>query len=170
MTHSIPLRENEELSVRQRSAHRQPRGTVPARRAAADASANPDSTRLVVKRPGGVTLIPIHEIECLEAAGNLVIVHTCDKQTYRIREPLSNLFERVKEFGFIRIHRGTVVRVSAITGVDKGRYRKAYAVLSMGARFEIGRVEFQRLRALWHPGVLDLDELSRGLHLLPDSQ
>ena len=165
MTTSTPMREHDDMSVRQRGVPRQVRETN-ARRLLLDRTAA-DAMRLVVKRQGGVTLIPIHEIECLEAAGNLVIVHTSHKEKFNIREPLSSLYERLKDFGFIRIHRGTVVRATSITGVDKGRYRKAFAVLRTGARFEIGRVEFQRLRSLWQPGVLDLDALQGGLQLLP---
>ena len=54
-------------------------------------------------------------------------------------------------------------------GIEKGRYRKAFCVLRTAGRFEIGRVEFQRLRPLWQTGVLDLSALSAGLRLLPQT-
>jgi two-component system, LytTR family, response regulator len=126
----------------------------------------PSALRLVVKRDGGVSLLPVHEVECLEAEGNVVVVHT-GTEKYRIRIPLSQLLDRLNGFGFIRIHRGTVVRLSAIVGIEKGAYRKAFAVLRSGQRLEIGRAEFNRLRALWQPGLLDLSEFSKTLHLVP---
>ena len=122
--------------------------------------------RLVVKREGGVTLLPVADIECLEAEGNVVVVHT-SQETYRIRIPLSQLLERLTGFGFIRIHRSTVVRLTAIVGIEKGAYRKAFATLRSGLSLEIGRAEFTRLSAMWQPGVLDLGELSQALHLVP---
>ena len=121
--------------------------------------------RLVVKREGGVSLLPIHEIDCLEAEGNVVIVHAGSLR-YRIRMPLSQLLDKLNGFGFIRIHRSTVVRLAAIIGIEKGAYRKAFATLRSGGRFEIGRAEFNRVRALWQPGLLDLSELSATLHLV----
>jgi DNA-binding LytR/AlgR family response regulator len=127
-----------------------------------------DAVRLVVKTQGGALLLAIDELECLEADGNVVVVHTTTGEKHRLRDSLSNLFDRLKDFGFLRVHRGTVVRASAIVSIEKGRYRKAFAVLRMGGRFEIGRVEFQRLRPLWQPGVLDLQALSSGLQLVPD--
>jgi DNA-binding LytR/AlgR family response regulator len=131
-------------------------------------TSNPDAMRLVVKTEGGVTLLPLTEIESLTADGNVVVV-TAATGTYKLRESLASLAESLKGFGFLRIHRGTVVRATAIAAVEKGRYRKAFAVLRSGAKHEIGRLEFQRLRPLWQPGVLDLLGMTAGLQLLtPD--
>lgn len=132
-----------------------------------DSSGNGDDLRLVVRTGGGVALLPVREIEYLEAEGNLVVVHTA-ADTYRIRVPLSELLNRLAALGFVRIHRCTVVRAAAITSIEKGAYRKALAVLRSGARLEIGRAEFNRLRALWQPGLLNLDELTSTLHVLDE--
>lgn len=121
--------------------------------------------RMVVKREGGVTLLPVHEIDCLEAEGNVVVVRAA-ADTYRIRVPLSELLDRLTGLGFIRIHRSTVVRLASIVGIEKGAYRKAFALLRNGARLEIGRAEFNRLRALWQPGLIDLGELATTLRLV----
>ncbi|HYC52318.1 MAG TPA: LytTR family DNA-binding domain-containing protein [Gemmatimonadaceae bacterium] len=128
-----------------------------------------DSIRIVAKNASGVVLLPLSDIECLEADGNVVVIHTSRDVKYRIRESLSNMFEQLHGYGFIRVHRGTVVRAAAIVGIEKGRYRKAFCVLRTAGRFEIGRVEFQRLRPLWQTGVLDLSALSAGLRLLPQT-
>lgn len=125
-----------------------------------------DGVRIVVKTPTGVALLPLTDIECLEAEGNLVVVHTVTGDRHRIRESLSHMFDQLRGRGFIRVHRGTIVSANAIVGVEKGRYRKAYCVLRNAGRFEIGRVEFQRLRPLWQTGVLDLNALSAGLTLV----
>lgn len=130
------------------------------------AIAEPANLRMVVKRDGGVSLLPIQEIDCLEAEGNVVIVRAA-AETYRIRVPLSQLLEKLNGLGFIRIHRSTVVRLSSIVGIEKGTYRKAFALLRNGARLEIGRAEFHRLRALWQPGLIDLGELATTLRLVP---
>ena len=134
---------------------------VTQRRAAVEGT----NLRMVVKREGGVSLLPVHEIDCLEADGNSVVLRTAS-DTYRIRVPLSQLLEKLNGLGFVRIHRSTVVRLGSITGVEKGAYRKAFALLRNGARLEIGRAEFHRLRALWQPGVIDLGELSATLKLV----
>ena len=140
---------------------------VPTPRAVTGHTPAVDDIRIVVKQDGGVSLLPLAEIECLEADGNVVVVHSADGKKHRIRESLSHMVEQLHGFGFIRVHRGTVVSANAIVAIEKGRYRKAFCVLRTAGRFEIGRVEFQRLRPLWQTGVLDLSALSAGLRLLP---
>lgn len=157
---SVPARERE----RERDNQPAPKTTA-SPRARGERSAQ-DGIRIVVKKPGGVALLPLTDIECLEAEGNLVVVHTVTGDRHRIRESLSHMFDQLRGRGFIRVHRGTIVSATAIIGVEKGRYRKAYCVLRNAGRFEIGRVEFQRLRPLWQTGVLDLNALSAGLTLV----
>lgn len=157
---TAPLRERDQVEVR---AHRAPGAS--GKRGLERQQANSEAMRLVVKTEGGVTLLPLTEIESLTADGNVVVVNS-GNGTYRLRESLASLAETLKGFGFLRIHRGTIVRATAITTVEKGRYRKAFAVLRSGARFEIGRLEFQRMRPLWQPGLLDLQAMTAGLQLL----
>jgi two-component system LytT family response regulator len=133
-------------------------------------SAVSDELRLVVKQDGGVTLLRLDEIDCFEADGNVVSVLTSSGETHQLREPLAKLLEQLASRGFIRIHRGAIVRSAAVVAVEKGRYRKAFVVLRGGAKLEIGRAEFQKLRALWQPGLLDLRELGAGLQLVAAAQ
>jgi len=126
-----------------------------------------DHLRLIVRTTGGVALLGVHDIDYLEADGNVVNVHA-GSHVHRLRLPLSVLLERLVGFGFLRIHRGTVVRAASIKAIEKGRYRKAVALMRNGARLEIGRAEFNRLRALWQPGLLNLRELTETLHLLDE--
>jgi DNA-binding LytR/AlgR family response regulator len=125
-----------------------------------------EGIRIVVKTAGGVALLPLADVECLQADGNVVVVHTTAGDQHRIRESLSHMIDQLRGRGFIRVHRGTVVNTNAIIGIEKGRYRKAFCILRNAGRFEIGRVEFQRLRPLWQTGVLDLNALSAGLTLI----
>jgi DNA-binding LytR/AlgR family response regulator len=156
---SLPLRERDAQSVTKVSA------PSVAPRAKAERSGN-DAIRIVIKTKDGVALLPLTEIECLEADGNVVVVHTVTGETHRIRESLSHMFDQLRGRGFIRVHRSTVVNASAIVGIEKGRYRKAFCLLRGAGRFEIGRIEFQRLRPLWQTGVLDLNALTAGLTLV----
>ena len=156
------------LPLRERDAQPATRGSVPASAGRSRAERpGGDGVRIVVKSPGGVALLPLADVECLEADGNVVVVYTVAGESHRIRESLSHMFEQLRGRVFIRVHRGTIVNANAIVGIEKGRYRKAYCVLRTAGRFEIGRVEFQRLRPLWQTGVLDLNALSAGLTLVP---
>jgi DNA-binding LytR/AlgR family response regulator len=159
---TAPMRERDQLDVR---GHRVPVSGSGAKRNQDRHTSTADAMRLVVKTEGGVTLLPLSDIESLTADGNVVVVNSATG-TYRLRESLASLAEALKGFGFLRIHRGTIVRATAIAAVEKGRYRKAFAVLRSGAKFEIGRLEFQRLRPLWQPGLLDVIGMTAGLQLV----
>ncbi len=152
--------------MRERFNGQPPRAVVKALPPIAKDATTGEDIRLVVKKPGGVALLPLHDIDCLEAEGNVVVVHAADGEQYRIRDSLSHMLDQLHAHGFVRVHRGTVVRSMAIVAIEKGRYRKAFCVMRGGAKFEIGRAEFQRLRPLWQTGVLDLQALSAGLQLL----
>jgi DNA-binding LytR/AlgR family response regulator len=153
-----------------RERDREQASPQPPRRPRPGAERSPEGMRIVVKTAGGVSLLPLSDIECLEADGNVVVVHTVSGDSHRIRESLSNMFEQLRPHGFIRVHRGTIVNTSAIVGIEKGRYRKAFCVLRTAGKFEIGRVEFHRLRPLWQTGVLDLNALTAGLMLVPQDR
>lgn len=153
------------LPVRERDAHPATKAGGPAPRSRPERPGN-EGIRVVVKTAAGVALLPLSDIECLEADGNAVVVHTVAGDQHRIRESLSHMFDQLRGRGFIRVHRGTIVNSNAIVAIEKGRYRKAFCVLRNAGRFEIGRVEFHRLRPLWQTGVLDLNALSAGLMLL----
>lgn len=135
------------------------------RRAARHAPAEA-TQRLVVKTKSGVVLLRLDEIDILEAAGNQVKIRTSSGDEYAIREPLQELYAKLRPHGFIRVHRGTVIRAAAMIGIEKGRFRKAHVLTRGGAKLEIGRAEFHRLRALWQPGLLDLADLGAGLELV----
>src|SRR5688572_13441678 len=160
---TAPMRERDQVD------HRAHRGPVSGGKRGQERQSGTDAMRLVVKTEGGVTLLPLTEIESLTADGNVVVVNAASGN-YRLRESLAGLSNSLKSIGFQRIHRGTIVRAGAIASVEKGRYRKAFAVLRSGAKFEIGRLEFQRLRPLWQPGLLDLGNVTSGLKLLGGAQ
>lgn len=112
--------------------------------------------RLIVKKPGGVVWLAPDDIESLESDSNYVLIRTTNAQRYRLRARLANVLRLLESHGFIRIHRCTVVRGSAIVAVEREGRRKTLIVLRVGAKFEVGRGYQRRLRMLWQPGVFDL--------------
>lgn len=153
--------------MRKQKANARPAPTL-RRRAAGAREADSGHLRLVVKTETGVRLLSLDQIDCLEADGNLVRVYSADGSVHSIRATLSQLLDTLRGQGFLRVHRSAAVRATSIVAVEKHRYRKAFALLQNGMRLEIGRADFHKLRALWHPGVLDLDALTGGLHLVRD--
>ncbi len=69
--------------------------------------------RFVVKHNGRVLLVPVDEIDWIEAAGNYLALHA-GKTEHLIRETLGNLEQRLDPKRFLRIHRSTIVNLDRV--------------------------------------------------------
>ncbi|MDX2044919.1 MAG: LytTR family DNA-binding domain-containing protein [Acidobacteriota bacterium] len=69
--------------------------------------------RFVVKHNGRVLLVPVDEIDRIEAAGNYLALHA-GKTEHLIRETLGNLEQRLDPKRFLRIHSSTMVNLDRV--------------------------------------------------------
>lgn len=67
--------------------------------------------RLVLRSTGKVKLIDVADVEWITGAGDYVRLHT-GEQSHLVRETLRDLAARLDD-EFVRVHRSTIVRVSA---------------------------------------------------------
>lgn len=70
--------------------------------------------RVAVELAGSTRFFPIAEITFVEAQGDYARLHTRDGTTHLIRIPLSNLEERWRAKGFVRIHRRYLVSLASV--------------------------------------------------------
>lgn len=94
--------------------------------------------RLVIRDGAEVHLVPMDDIDWIEAAGDYMCVHA-GQQTHVIRSTLKHLLEQLDEARFARIHRSTVVnlgRVSSAQSLSSGEYR---LTLLGGAQLKVSR-------------------------------
>jgi len=81
--------------------------------------------RLVVRSGGRVTFVKTSEIDWIEAAGDYVTLHG-RKQSWLLRETISEMEAKLAPNGFARIHRSTIVNLDQIVemkALDNGEYR-----------------------------------------------
>ncbi|MGA7967563.1 MAG: LytTR family DNA-binding domain-containing protein, partial [Terriglobales bacterium] len=72
-----------------------------------------------------ILLLDLADILAVQAEGNYVLLQL-RLNSYLVREPLSSVAEKLKPYGFIRIHRSVVVNISAveeIQPVPTGEYK-----------------------------------------------
>jgi two-component system LytT family response regulator len=83
------------------------------------------SPRIAFKAKGRILFLALAEILAVQAEGNYVSLRhrlSC----HLVREPLSSMAEKLKPYGFIRIHRSVVVNISAVEEIQPlstGEYR-----------------------------------------------
>jgi DNA-binding LytR/AlgR family response regulator len=81
--------------------------------------------RIAFKAKGSILLLDLADILAVQAEGNYVsLQHRFN--CYLVHESLSSMAEKLKPYGFIRIHRSVVVNISAVEKIQPlptGEYR-----------------------------------------------
>ncbi len=81
--------------------------------------------RIAFKAKGSILLLDLADILAVQAEGNYVSLRH-QPNSYLVRESLSSMAEKLKPYGFIRIHRSVVVNISAVEEIQPlptGEYR-----------------------------------------------
>lgn len=100
-----------------------------------------DSTRadtIAVTNARGATVLHLNEIDWIGAAGNYSQLWVGTRSHF-LRESLQVLEERLQEHGFLRAHRGALVRLDAIRELRRTRAGAFFAILDSGVRVPISR-------------------------------
>src|SRR5262249_30204003 len=69
--------------------------------------------RIAVKAKGSILLLDLADILAVQAEGNYVSLRH-RHNPYLVHESLSSMAEKLKHYGFIRIHRSVIVNISAV--------------------------------------------------------
>lgn len=83
------------------------------------------SPRIAFKAKGSILLLDLADISAIQAEGNYVSLRH-ERYPYLVRESLSSVAEKLKTYGFIRIHRSVVVNIAAVAEIQPlptGEYR-----------------------------------------------
>ena len=73
--------------------------------------------RIAFKVKGSILFLDLAEIMAVQAEGNYVSLRHRPTQ-YLVRESISSMAEKLKPYGFVRIHRSVLVNISAVEEVQ----------------------------------------------------
>lgn len=93
---------------------------------------------IVVSTHRGVVVVPLAEIDWIEAADNYARLWV-GTRNYLVRESLDELERRVIEHGFARAHRQALVRLTGVRSLETGERGALVAVLGCGAKVPVSR-------------------------------
>jgi two-component system LytT family response regulator len=102
------------------------------------AGAPPRDRGILVTTARGAAVLPLDEIDWIEAADNYARVWA-GHASHLIREPLGALEARVREHGFARAHRRALVRIGGVKELTFTRTGGLVALLKCGVRVHISR-------------------------------
>jgi two-component system, LytTR family, response regulator len=93
---------------------------------------------IVVTTPRGVLVLPLRDIDWIEAADYYARVWIGGR-SYLLRESLAQLERRVGAHGFVRAHRQALVRMDGVRALQINDAGDSTAILSCGAKIRISR-------------------------------
>jgi DNA-binding LytR/AlgR family response regulator len=110
----------------------------------------PERLKVIQASVGGsIHLVPVDDVVVFEAADKYVRVLTASAE-FLIRTPLKELLAQLDPSVFWQVHRGTVVRATAIASVQRDEAGRTSLRLRerAGERLAVSRVFAQRFRAM----------------------
>ncbi len=122
-----------------------PPAAAPARVAA---DARPPGTwaaRVVAREGGRVHVVPVAEIDCVEARDDYVCVRTGGREI-RKQQTLGELAAQLDPARFVRIHRSFVLNLAALARVELYAKDSRVAVLRDGTKIPVSRAGYALLR------------------------
>ena len=118
-------------------------------RAMADMRQLPAMQRIPVRLGPRIVFVDIADIDYVQAESNYVRLHTRGK-SYLVRDTLNVFEERLRPYGFLRIHRSTLAQSERIAELEP-LFHGEYAVkLKDGTKLRSGRSYRDQLRAALH--------------------
>ena len=103
--------------------------------------------RIALKAKGSILLLDLADILAVHAEGNYVSLQH-RPTPYLVHEPLSSLAEKLKPYGFIRIHRSVVVNISAVEEIQPLPTGEHRLRLKGGKKYLVTRTYKHNLRDL----------------------
>jgi len=104
-----------------------------------------EQNRVVVKNGSNIRIIPVHDINYIEAYDDYVKLFT--SEGYSLKKKTMNYFEEVlDEKQFVRVHRSYIVQVSQITRIESMEKESHIALLKSGAKIPLSKSGYARLK------------------------
>ena len=101
--------------------------------------------RIVVKDGTRVHIIPVRQLDFVEAQEDYIAIHSGGK-TYLKQQTISSLEESLDPLLYVRIHRSYIVSLEQVSKIEPYTRDSRIAVLKTGAQVPVSRTGYLRLR------------------------
>ncbi len=111
-----------------------------------DVSQSPaQSSRIVVKDGGKIKIIPVAQVQYLEAADDYVKIFTADGSFLK-KKTMQYFEQSLPPQQFIRVHRSYIINAQLITRIDPYEKDGHLVLLSTGARLPASKAGYMKLK------------------------
>ena len=110
--------------------------------------ASPDKpVRIAIKTKGKILLFNPEDILAVEAEGNYVLLQR-HSDSNLLRESISTIAEKLKAYGFVRIHRSVLVNASWVQEIRPGATGEYMLRIANGKEYTVSRTYRNNLKLL----------------------
>lgn len=103
--------------------------------------------RIVVKTGGKIKIIPVMQIQYLEAADDYVKIHTAEGAFLK-NKTMSFYEQSLSKNNFVRTHRSYIINVQEITRIDPYEKDSHLAILKSGAGIPVSKLGYTKLKSV----------------------
>jgi two-component system LytT family response regulator len=105
-------------------------------------------TRLVIRERAGSVIVPVDDVEWIEADTYYVRLHLTNGKSRLLRERMAVLEARLDPAVFVRTHRSAILRLASVRSVTTLSRYEHTVTLASGARVPLSRERRTKLAAL----------------------
>lgn len=106
-----------------------------------------ESNRIVVKEGGNIRIIPVQDIQYIEAYDDYVKIYTT-KEMFLKKKTLSFYENTLDIKEFVRVHRSYLIRINHLTRVEPLEKDTHVALLKSGVRIPLSKTGYARLKTV----------------------
>lgn len=110
------------------------------------------SSKIAIKVEGRILFIDPAEVIAVEAEGNYVLLQR-PSGSYLLRASISTLAEKLRPYGFIRIHRSVLVNATCVQEIQPGITGEYVLRVKGGKEFTVSRTYKKNLKSIAHSWV-----------------
>lgn len=111
-------------------------------------SNQPDQhNRVVVKTGTKIRIIPMTEIQYLEADDDYVKIHTAEG-SYLKKKTMSYFEDVLDKSQFVRVHRSFIIQIQQVTRIEPYEKEGHLAILKSGERIPISKTGYPKLKSI----------------------
>jgi two-component system LytT family response regulator len=105
--------------------------------------------KVAIKTDGRILFIDPHDLVVVQAEGNYVLLQR-EAGSYLLRESISNIAEKLKPYGFVRIHRSLLVNAASVQEIRPCVTGEYSLRVKGGKEYTVTRTYKKNLKSLAH--------------------
>lgn len=106
-----------------------------------------ERNRIVVKEGSNIRIIPVHEINYIEAYDDYVKIFT-QKEMFLKKKTLSFYEQSLDHAQFVRVHRSYLIQLNQLTKIEPLEKDTHIALLKTGAKIPLSKTGYVKLKAV----------------------